>query len=125
MSDARLVKFCLVALLPGATLSPSLFSARSVSAFSSYFVVRHQEAADTFDPATGVNHELAPVIGADGTTREFDLWTTCYTPRELRLLAERAGLAVDDVFGVQIGKYARTPPNLDCHEHLLLAHRPQ
>jgi SAM-dependent methyltransferase len=105
------------ALKPGGKLA--------VSAFSSYFVVRHQEAADTFDPATGVNHELAPVIGADGTTREFDLWTTCYTPRELRLLAERAGLAVDDVFGVQIGKYARTPPNLECHEHLLLAHRPQ
>jgi len=105
------------ALVPGGRLA--------VSAFSSYFVVRHQEAADTFDPATGVNHEIAPVVGADGSTREFDLWTTCYTPRELRLLAERAGLVVDDVFGVQIGKYAETAPSLDGHEHLLLAHRPR
>jgi SAM-dependent methyltransferase len=105
------------ALVPGGRLA--------VSAFSSYFVVRHQEAADTFDPATGVNHELAPVVGADGSTREFDLWTTCYTPRELRLLAERAGLVVDDVYGVQIGKYAEAPPSLDDHEHLLLAHRPR
>jgi SAM-dependent methyltransferase len=96
----------------------------AVSAFSSYFVVRHQEAADTFDPATGVNHEVAPVVGAGGEQREFDLWTTCYTPRELRLLAERAGLTVDHVFGVQIGNYAATPPRLDDHEYLLLAHRP-
>ena len=55
----------------------------------------------------------------------FDLWTTCYTPRELRLVAARAGLVVDGVFGVHPGRYARTAPSIDVPEHLLLAHRPE
>ncbi|MCU1428426.1 MAG: Methyltransferase domain, partial [Actinomycetia bacterium] len=51
------------------------------SAFSSFFVTRHLEAHDTFDPATGVNHEHALLRDPDGQEREFDLWTTCFTPR--------------------------------------------
>jgi hypothetical protein len=39
------------------------------------------------------------------------------------LLAARAGLVVDAVFGVAPGRYARTPPSVDVPEHLLLAHR--
>ncbi len=96
----------------------------ALAAFSSYFVVRHLEAGETFDSDTGVNHERAEVRDAQGTTREFDLWTTCYTPRELRLLAQRAGLTVDAVYGVPPGRYGRTAPSLDAPEHLLLAHRP-
>lgn len=96
----------------------------AISAFSSYFVVRHQETGETFDAATGVNHERARLRGPDGDEREFDLWTTCFTPRELRLLAERAGLEVDGIHGVTPGKYARTPPTIEVPEFLLLAHRP-
>ncbi len=96
----------------------------ALTAFSSYFVVRHLEPAETFDAATGVNHELATVRDNEGNERPFDLWTTCFTPRELRLLAERAGLAVDGVFGVSPGAYRRTAPSLDAPEHLLLAHVP-
>lgn len=105
------------ALRPGGRLA--------VSAFSSYFVVRHHEAGETFDPDTGVNHERAVVRDAAGVEREFDLWTTCYTPRELRLLAVRAGLVVDGVHGVWPGRYARVAPSLDAPEHLLLASRPK
>jgi SAM-dependent methyltransferase len=96
----------------------------ALSAFSSYFVVRHLEPDEHFDADTGVNHEHAVVRAADGSQRTFDLWTTCYTPRELRLVAARAGLAVDGVFGVQPGRYARDQPSIDVPEHLLLAHRP-
>jgi SAM-dependent methyltransferase len=103
------------ALRPGGRLA--------LSAFSSYFVVRHLEPDETFDADTGVNHEKAVVRDSDGAERAFDLWTTCYTPRELRLLAARAGLVVDAVFGVAPGRYARTPPSVDVPEHLLLAHR--
>jgi SAM-dependent methyltransferase len=103
------------ALRPGGRLA--------LSAFSSYFVVRHLEPEETFDADTGVNHENAIVRDSDGAERAFDLWTTCYTPRELRLLAARAGLVVDAVFGVAPGRYARTPPSVDVPEHLLLAHR--
>jgi SAM-dependent methyltransferase len=96
----------------------------AVSAFSSYFVVKHQEPHDTFDAATGVNHELATLRDENGKEQQFDLWTTCFTPRELRLVAERAGLVVDAVYGVTPGAYGRHPPSLDVPEHLLLAHRP-
>jgi len=95
----------------------------ALSAFSSYFVVRHHEAGETFDADTAVNHEVATVRGRNGDERTFDLWTTCYTPRELRLLAQRAGLRVDAVYGVHPGRYARTAANLDAPEHLLLATR--
>ena len=105
------------ALRPGGRLA--------LSAFSSYFVVRHLEPDESFDADAGVNHERAVVRAADGRERTFDLWTTCYTPRELRLIAARAGLAVDGVFGVQPGRYTRDPPSIDVPEHLLLAHRPE
>ena len=87
--------------------------------------MRHLEPDETFDADTGVNHEHAVVRDADGRERTFDLWTTCYTPRELRLVAARAGLVVDGVFGVHPGRYARAPPSIDVPEHLLLAHRPE
>ena len=96
----------------------------ALTAFSAYFVVRHQEAGETFDADAAVNHEVATVRGPGGAERTFDLWTTCYTPRELRLLATRAGLTVDGVYGIHPGRYARTPPNLDAPEHLLLARKP-
>jgi SAM-dependent methyltransferase len=104
------------ALKPGGRLA--------LSAFSSYFVVKHLEPEETFDADAGVNHEHAVVRDADGKERTFDLWTTCYTPRELRLIATRAGLVVDAVFGVTPGNYARARPSIDVPEHLLVAHRP-
>lgn len=104
------------ALRPGGRLA--------LTAFSSYFVVRHLEPGETFDADRGVNHETATVRDNAGNERDFDLWTTCFTPRELRLLAERAGLAVEGVFGVQPGRYGREPPSVDAPEHLLLARRP-
>jgi 2-polyprenyl-3-methyl-5-hydroxy-6-metoxy-1,4-benzoquinol methylase len=104
------------ALKPGGRLA--------LSAFSSAFVLRHLEPGETFDLDRGVNHERAVLKNADGSERTFDLWTTCYTPRELRLLARAARLEVDAVYGVTPGRYARTAPNLDAPEHLLIAHRP-
>ena len=97
----------------------------ALSAFSAYFVTRHLDPGETFDAQTGVNHERAVVRDAEGREQTFDLWTTCYTPRELRLLAERAGLVADAVFGVAPGRYAPDPPSIDVPEHLLLAHRPR
>ena len=105
------------ALKPGGRLA--------LSAFSSYFVVKHLEPEETFDADAGVNHENAVVRDADGKERTFDLWTTCYTPRELRLIATRAGIVVDAVFGVTPGNYARARPSIDVPEHLLVAHRPE
>ena len=62
----------------------------AVSAFSSYFAVRHLESTDAFDAAAGVNHERTEIRNEAGERREVDLWTSCFTPRELRLMAERS-----------------------------------
>ena len=104
------------ALRPGGTVA--------VSAFSSYFQVRWLEDHDAFDAAGAVNHEHTEVRDPAGAVAPAELWTTCYTPRELRLLAERVGLVVDDVWSVSPGEYRAAPPGLDSHEVLLRAHRP-
>jgi SAM-dependent methyltransferase len=93
----------------------------AVSAFSAYFAVRYLEDGDDFDAATGVNHERAEVRNEAGEARQFDLWTTCFTPRELMLLAARSGLSVEGVWSVGPGDYCRRPPDLDHPEWLLLA----
>jgi SAM-dependent methyltransferase len=104
------------ALRPGGRLA--------LSAFSAPFAVRFLEAGETFDPATGVLHEVSTVRDGDGLERDFDLWTTCFTPRELELLAAAAGLVVEGVHGAAPGRYARTAPTLAHPEFLLLARRP-
>lgn len=91
----------------------------AISAFSSYFQVRYLEDS-AFDAATGVNHERTEIRDATGEVAVHDLWTTCFTPRELRLLAERAGLSVDAEWSVEPGDYARRPPDLDHPEFLVL-----
>lgn len=92
----------------------------AVSAFHAGFVVRHLEDGETFDPATGVLHEHATARNEAGEERVFDLWTTCFTARELELLAASAGLDDVAVHGVAPGRYRAAPPDIDAPELLLL-----
>lgn len=103
------------ALPPGGRLA--------VSAFSSYFQVKWLEETDAFAAAGAVNHETTELRDDDGVRVDSELWTTCYTPRELRLLAERCDLRVDDVWSVSPGEYRRAEPTIESHEFLLVAHR--
>jgi SAM-dependent methyltransferase len=103
------------ALRPGGRLA--------LTAFSSYFMVRHLEEGDLFDAATGVNHESAQVKDAAGKEQAFDLWTACFTPRELRLLAAAAGLDVQGLWSVTPGRYQRRPPDVEHPELLVIAER--
>ncbi|MDH3753512.1 MAG: methyltransferase domain-containing protein [Acidimicrobiia bacterium] len=95
----------------------------AVSAFSSYFQVRYLEEHDDFDADHGVNHELAEVRDEAGNVVMADAWTSCFTPRELRLLAARAGLDVGAVWSVTPGAYGRRPPTTESPEFLLVANR--
>jgi SAM-dependent methyltransferase len=95
----------------------------AVSAFSSYFALHHLEPSEEFDPVHGVVHEVATLRSEAGEEREFDLWTTCFTARELDLLARAAGLDVLGVHGVSPGAYGVAAPTLAHHELLLLARR--
>ena len=92
----------------------------AVSAFSSYFSVRYQTDAD-FDVATGVAHERTEVRNEGGEAKAVELWTTCYTPRELGLLFTGAGFAVDALWSVEPGAYARDEPTIELPELLVVA----
>jgi SAM-dependent methyltransferase len=95
----------------------------AVSAFHAPFAIRHLEDGETFDPATGVLHERSTLRDEHGVEREFDLWTTCFTTRELELLAASAGLTGVAIQGVTPGRYRAAPPDLDAPELLLLGRR--
>lgn len=95
----------------------------ALTAFSAAFAVRFLEDRETFDPATGVLHERSTVRNEDGVEQVFDLWTTCFTARELALMAGRSGLDVVGVHGVAPGRYRAASPTLDDPELLLLARR--
>ena len=96
----------------------------ALSAFSAAFALRFLEDGESYDPATGVLHERSTVRDPDGREREFDIWTTCFTVRELELLAAGAGLVVDTVAGVAPGRYGRRAPMLEHPELLLLGETP-
>lgn len=100
------------ALRPGGRLA--------LSAFSAYFAVKYHEGA-TFDADTGVSHEVTEVKNEQGRGTEVDLWTGCYTPRELRLLMEKVGMAVDHIYSVEPGRYVADPPSVETPEFLLIA----
>ncbi|MCU4183571.1 class I SAM-dependent methyltransferase [Acidiferrimicrobium sp. IK] len=94
-----------------------------LSAFSAYFAVRYLEEGDTFDADTGVNHEAATVRDPSGREAAFDLWTTCFTPRELRLMAADAGLRVRELWSVAPGSYAARAPDVEHPEWLMIAEK--
>jgi SAM-dependent methyltransferase len=94
----------------------------ALSAFSSYFAVKYHESA-TFDAASGVSHERTEIRNEAGEAAEVDLWTTCFTPRELRLMCEQAELDVVDIWSVEPGAYQRTPPSIESAEFLVIARR--
>jgi SAM-dependent methyltransferase len=96
----------------------------AVSAFSAYFAVRWQEEGESFDAEHGVSHERTELRDGAGIISEVDLWTTCYTPRELRLLARAVGLEPEEVWSVTPGRYERSAPSTTSPEFLLLARRP-
>jgi SAM-dependent methyltransferase len=94
-----------------------------LSAFSAYFSVKYQTDAD-FDASSGVAHERTELRDEAGRVAPADLWTTCFTPRELRLLAAAAGLTADAVWSVEPGAYRAVPPTVESPEFFLLASRP-
>ncbi len=124
-ADVEAVAQLASALKPGGQLV--------LSAFSSYFQVRFQvghqpgqqagEGAD-FDVDAGVMHEKTQVKDESGVDLEADLWTTGFTPRELRFVARLAGLDAEQVWSVDPGGYARRAPDLDHAEFLLVARKP-
>ena len=95
-----------------------------VSAFSSYFQVRHLDDPAQFDAERGVQHEHTEVRDEAGQAAPAELWTTCFTPRELRLLMAAAGAEVDALWSVEPGRYGRRSPDVDLAEFLVIGRKP-
>jgi SAM-dependent methyltransferase len=110
--DSVVVHKMAAALKPGGKLA--------LSAFSSYFVVKYFHTA-VFDADSGINHERTEIRSPDGAVEEVDLWTGCYTPRELRMMCRQAGLEVASVFSVDPGSYVDAKPTIESSEFLVVA----
>jgi SAM-dependent methyltransferase len=113
--DLRVLEGMAAALKPGGRLA--------LSAFNAYFAVKYHDSAE-FNAATGVSHERTEVRNDDGEALQVDLWTGCYTPRELRLLLDTAGLRVDRISSVEPGRYGSDDPSIESPEFLVMATRP-
>jgi SAM-dependent methyltransferase len=93
----------------------------ALSAFNAYFAVKYHDGAE-FDAGTGVSHERTEIRSESGERRTVDLWTGCYTPRELRLLLTAHGFIVDSVSSVEPGAYGNAPATIESPEFLAIAH---
>lgn len=100
------------ALKPGGSVA--------LSAFNAYFAVKYHEDAD-FNADSGVAHERTEVKNPQGISKTVDLWTGCYTPRELRLLMDKVGLSVHSISSVEPGAYGNAPATIESPEYLLIA----
>lgn len=113
--DERVLGHMSRALRPGGRLA--------LSAFNSYFAVKYHEDA-SFDADLGVSHEVTEVLSPTGESLSVDLWTGCYTPRELRLLCARVGLEVEHLWSVEPGAYRPSPPTVESPEFMVIAFTP-
>lgn len=114
VDDERVIAAIAGSLRPGGRLA--------LSAFNAYFAVKYHEGAD-FDAESGVAHEWTDVRDHHGASRRVELWTGCYTPRELRMLLDRHGIDVDAISGVEPGRYGDDKPSVEAPEFLVTGRR--
>jgi SAM-dependent methyltransferase len=96
-----------------------------VTAFSAYFSVMNLIPEQSFDAARGIVYEVTKIKDEDGADHEVEMWTSVYTPRELRLLALGVGLLPESVWAVSPGAYGRARPDTNHEEFLLVANKPK
>ncbi len=113
--DAEILEGMARAVRPGGTVV--------FTAFNAYLQVANLLDGNDFDAERGVHRETTEVRDAAGTPATVDLWTTCFTPRELRLLCASVGLAVESLGAVEPGDWAPRPPDVDSPEFLVVARR--
>lgn len=113
--DAVVVQNMKRAVKPGGRIA--------LSAFNAYFVVKYFTEAQ-FDANSGVNHERTEIKNPSGVGEIVDLWTGCYTPRELRLMMADVGLECDHIYSVDPGHYRCDPPSVESSEFLVIAFSP-
>lgn len=103
------------ALVPGGRLA--------LTAFSAPFARRHTPPGAVLDEATLVLLERTTIRDEQGLEHAAELWTTCFEPDGLVVLAEAAGLECEHVWSVQPGGYAAQPLDEGLPELLMIARR--
>ena len=93
------------------------------TAFNAYLQVANMVDGHDFDAERGVHRESTEVRDSGGAAAEVDLWTTCFTPRELRLLCASVGLTVESIHAAEPGDWSPRPPDTDSPEFLVIARR--
>ena len=116
LDDLRILRAMRAASKPGGRLA--------VAAVNVFYVLAHMSEAGHFDPGSMLYEETVEVIGEDGTKRDFAMWNSCYTPRELEWLANGAGLDPKVVYGITPGDYSQSQATSDHPELLLIASKP-
>ena len=91
-----------------------------LSAFNAYFSVKHHEGAE-FDVLSGVSHETTDIRNDQGEVKNVDLWTGCYTPRELRLVFDMAGFDILSISSSEPGHYSAAACSTELPEFLVIA----
>tara|TARA_B100001250_G_scaffold28760_3_gene23566 strand:+ start:9169 stop:9939 length:771 start_codon:yes stop_codon:yes gene_type:complete len=96
-----------------------------LAGFSAYFQIAHADTdSNDFDLMTAVRHEVTEIKDPEGCETTADLWTTCFTPREMWLMAQIAGLVPMTVRSIHSGEdWSPDSLDLDHAEFLLLAER--
>jgi SAM-dependent methyltransferase len=92
----------------------------ALSAFNAYFAVKYFEQA-TFDAGTGVSHEVTEIRNQEGVGQTVDLWTGCYTPRELRIMLAACNFEPHSISSVDPGAYREAPASTESSEFLVVA----
>ncbi len=95
-----------------------------LTAFSAYYELTHPRADAVLDPSAGVVYERTTIRDEAGAGHHAELWTSVFTPRELRLLALGVGLVPEEVWSVDPGAFAPRPPDMDHAELMLVARKP-
>jgi 2-polyprenyl-3-methyl-5-hydroxy-6-metoxy-1,4-benzoquinol methylase len=91
-----------------------------LSAFNAYFSVKHHADAE-FDVLSGVSHETTDIRNEVGEVKNVDLWTGCYTPRELRMVFNLAGFDILSISSVEPGQYSNAECSTELPEFLVVA----
>jgi hypothetical protein len=68
-----------------------------------------------------VSHETTDIRNELGEVKNVDLWTGCYTPRELRMVFKLAGFDILSISSVEPGQYSNAECSTELPEFLVVA----
>jgi SAM-dependent methyltransferase len=117
LDDLKILRGMTAALKPGGHAA--------VAAPNTFYVLNQVGDRSEFDPVTSLFRKtMKDDPGEDGTTKDLQMWSSCYTPRELEWIANGAGLDPEIVNGIAPGAFGADIPTFEHPELLLLARKP-